>query len=129
MLEIADLQTRYAKCLASNDHGVRGWSCGHIVELDAYNLDSMHKIAAKLTDDDDWVKLNAVGALSVFANAADEVIGRLQAVKTDNEQLLERIRKSVEVLQKAQPDEAARREYQQSLAAIHAFVVARRQGP
>ena len=52
VLEIADLQTRYAKCLASSDRTVRGWSCGHIARLDPYNADSMRKIATMLDDDD-----------------------------------------------------------------------------
>lgn len=128
VLEIEDLQIRYAKCLTGNDRTVRGWSCGHIAELDPYNADSMQKIATKLNDDDDWVKLNAAGALSHFTSTADEVIGKLQAVETDDDRLQARIRKSIEVLQKAQPNEAARKEYQQSLTSIHAFVVTQRQG-
>ena len=127
VLEIADLQARYAKCLTSNDRTVRGWSCGHIARLDPYNAHSMREIVAKLNDDDDWVKLNAAGALSLFTGMADEVIEKLQGVKSDNEQLQKRIQKSVEWLQNAPPDEAARKEYQQSLASIHAFVAKLRQ--
>jgi hypothetical protein len=128
VLEIADLQTRYAKCLTSDDRTVRGWSCGHIARLDPYNADSMRKIAIKLDDGDNWVKLNAAGALSVSTIMADEVIGKLNTVKTDDEQLQKRIRRSIELLQKAQPDDAAHKEHQQSLASIHAFIVIQRQG-
>jgi hypothetical protein len=129
VLEIADLQARYAKCLASGDRTVRGWSCSHIARLDSYNAESMRQVADKLDDDDNWVKLNAAGALSLFTGLADEVIQQLQAVKTDDEQLQMRIAKSIEVLQNAQLDEAARREHQQQLESIHAFIVTFRQGP
>ena len=60
VLEIADLKTRYAKCLASKDRTVRGWCCSHIAGLDPYDEESVRQIASKLNDDDDWVKLNAV---------------------------------------------------------------------
>jgi len=126
VLEIADLQIRYAKCLSSSDKTVRGWSCGHIALLDPYNVDSMRKIAGRLDDQVDWVKLNAAGTLSQFTSAADEVIQKLQAVKTDDRRLQERIKKSIESLHKAQPKETARKEHQQLLTSIHAFVVSRR---
>jgi hypothetical protein len=125
VLEISDLQKRYAKCLNSKDRTVRGWSCGHIAELDPYNAESMRKIVAKL-DDDDWVKLNAVGALSVFTSLADEIIGKLQAVKTDDDKLKERIQQTIETLHDAMPNERARKEYKKSLESIHAYLVAQR---
>jgi hypothetical protein len=127
VLEIADLKTRYAKCLASKDRGVRGWCCGHIAELDPYDEESMRQVASRLDDSDNWVKLNAVGALSVFTSNSDDVIGRLKSVETKDRRLQERIGNTVEVLQKAEPDDAGRRGYQESLASIHAFVVAQRQ--
>jgi hypothetical protein len=123
VLEIADLQTRYAKCLASDNRTVRGWSCGHIARLDPYDTNSMHKIATKLDDDDNWVKLNAAGALSQYAIASEVVIKQLQAVKTNDEQLQARVSQTLEDLQRAEPDEAAQKEYQQTLASIHNFVV------
>lgn len=128
VLEIADLQSRYAKCMTSKDRGVRGWSCGHVAQLDPYSADSMRRIATLLDDGDDWVKLNAVGALSVFTGVAEEAIRKLRTVKTDDEQLQKQIGKSIELLQKAQPTNTARKEYQQSLASIHDFIVTKRQG-
>ena len=82
----------------------------------------MRKILARL-DDDQWVKLNAVSALSGFTSFADEVIGNLQAVKTDDEKVKERIRQTIETLRTAQPSESARKDYEQSLTSIHAFLV------
>jgi hypothetical protein len=128
VLEIADLQARYAKCLASGDRTVRGWSCSHIARLDPYNAESMRQVADKLADNDNWVKLNAAGALSLFTGLAEEVIEKLQAVETDDEQLQTRIAKSIEALQSAQPGESARQEHQQQLESIHAFIVPHRQG-
>jgi hypothetical protein len=126
VLEIANLQIRYAKCLASSNQTVRGWSCGEIARLDPYDSDAMRKIAARLDDQVDWVKLNAAGALAQFTSAAEEVIEKLQAVRTADKQLQERITTSIESLHKVQPNETARREYQQLRASIHAFVVSRR---
>jgi hypothetical protein len=126
VLEIANLQIRYAKCLASSNQTVRGWSCGEIARLDPYDSDAMRKIAARLDDQVDWVKLNAAGALSQFTSTAEEVIEKLQAVRTDDKQLQERITTSIESLRKVQPNQTARKEYQQLLASIHAFVVSRR---
>jgi hypothetical protein len=126
VLEIANLQIRYAKCLTSSNQTVRGWSCGEIARLDPYDSDSMRKIAARLDDQVDWVKLNAAGALSQFTSTAEEVIEKLQAVRTDDKQLQDRITTSIESLRRMQPNETARKEYQQLLASIHAFVVSRR---
>ena len=127
LLQIADLQTRYAKCLASKDDTVRGWCCGHIARLDPYNSDSMEQVARKLDDDDDWVKSNAVGAMSLFTGVAGQAIEKLKAVKTDNAQLQEQIQKSIERLQQARLDEASRKEHELALESIHAFVSVLRQ--
>jgi hypothetical protein len=97
--------------------------CFPIAELDPYDPESIENIAAKLHDDDDWVKSNAAGALSLFKGMPDEAIEKLEAVKTDNDQLQKKIQKSIEVLQIVEPNEAARQHFQQSLAAIHTFVV------
>jgi hypothetical protein len=127
VLEIADLQARYAKCLDSGDRTVRGWCCGHIARLDPYNADSMRKVANKLEEDDEWVKSNAVGALSIYTGVANEAIAKLQAVTPEDERLKERIRQSIEVLQKAEPEEAVRKEFQLTLESIHAFLDKHRQ--
>jgi hypothetical protein len=126
VLEISDLQKRYSKCLTSKDRTVRGWSCVHIAALDPHNADSMRLMVARL-DDDDWVKLNAVSALSGFTSLADEVIGKLRAVKTDDEKLKVRIQQTIETLRTAQPSESARKDYEQSLESIHVFLVTQRQ--
>jgi len=128
VLEIADLQTRYAKSLASGDQTVRGWACGELARLDPHDAKSMRKIAAKLDDKVDWVKLNAAGALTLFASEAEEVVEKLQAVKTDDEQLQKRIATSIDTLRNAKPKEATRKEFQQLLGSIHEFVVSQRQG-
>jgi len=125
VLEISDLQKRYIKCLNSKDQSVRGWSCGHIAELDPYNAEAMQQIVAKL-DDDEWVKLNAISALSVFTSFADEVIGKLRAVKTDDDKVKERIQQTIETLQNAVPNDSARKEFKQSLESIHTYLLAQR---
>jgi hypothetical protein len=127
LLEIADLQTRYAKCLASKNRTVRGWCLNDIAHLDRYNRDSMEKVASMLGDEDDWVKLNAAGAMSIFTGVADQAIEKLKAVKTDNAELQKRIQLSIVYLQREQLDEGSRKEYDQALESIHAFVMAQRQ--
>lgn len=127
VLEIADLQTRYAKCLASKEDTVREWCCGSIARLDSYNSDSMEQVARTLDDEDDWVKLNAAGAMSLFTGVADQAIEKLKAVKTDNAELRQRIQKSIERLQQERLDDASRKEHEQALASVHAFVTAQRQ--
>jgi len=126
VLEIADLKTRYAKSLASSHQSVRGWTCGEIAGLDPYDAQSMRRIAAKLDDQVDWVKLNAAGALAVFTSHAKEVVQKLQAVETDEEQLRERIAASIDSLRKAEANESVRKEYEELLASIHTFVVGQR---
>ncbi len=126
VVELADLQRQYTQCLASDDRDIRGWSCFPLAQLDPYDGESMRKIASLLDADDEWVKLNAASALAQFTGVADEAIARLRAVKTDNGQLRERVERSIELLQQAQPSAAARKEYEQTLTAIHAFVAAQR---
>ena len=109
VFEIADLQNRYIKGLTSNNRTVRGWSCGHIARLNPYDADTMRKIAALLNDHDNWVKLNAAGALSVSTGVAREAIERLQAIKTDDEKLQKRISQSIDTLQKSEPNETVRK--------------------
>ena len=123
VVEIADLQNRYVRCLSSSDRTVRGWSCSEIARLDPYYAESMEKVAAKLHDDDDWVKLNAAGALSLFTGVPRDAIEKLEAVKTNNDELQKRIQQSIDVLHSTKPNEVARQQFQQSLTAIHAFVV------
>ena len=129
VMEVADLEQQYAKCLTNDDRSIRGWSCFPLAQLDPYDGKSMQKIAALLETDDEWVKLNAAGALAQFTGVADEAIEKLRAVKTDNDQLRERIERSIDELQQAQPDAAAQEKYQQTLAAIHKFVAAHRGAP
>jgi hypothetical protein len=125
LLEIADLQTRYAKCLASKARMVRGWCLNDIAQLNPHNPDSMEQVARMLEDEDDWVKSNAAGAMSRFTGLADQAIERLKAVKSDDAVLQVQVRRSIERLQQDRLDEASGKEYEQALASIHAFVTAR----
>lgn len=129
VLEIADLQVRYAKSLASSNQNVRGWSCGELARLNPYDTETMRKIATKLDDEADWVRLNAAGALKLFTRDSAEVIKKLKAVKTDDRPLQVRIAEAIDTLQEASPDDAARRQHDQQLAAIHAYVANLRKSP
>ncbi|TWT65926.1 hypothetical protein Pla123a_48370 [Posidoniimonas polymericola] len=124
VLELADLQTRYAKALESTDQSVRGWTCGRIASLDPYRRESMQAIARMLNDSDDWVRLNAAGALATFTTFSDEAIHELEAVETNDEKLQERIDKSIQQLRDSQHEPDKQQAFQQQLDAIHAYVEA-----
>src|SRR5207245_1530338 len=70
----------------SSDKTVRGWGCGALSALDAYDKESLETIAARLKDDDMWVRLNAAGALATFGSRARSALDLLrEAAKRDGE--------------------------------------------
>jgi len=122
VLEIADLQSRYAKSFDSTNQSVRGWACGELTQLNVYDDKSMQLVAKQLDDNEDWVKLNAAGSLAEFTHLAKEAIQKLEATKTDDKQVLDRISQSIETLKTAKPDKKEREAFEKSLQLIHAFV-------
>lgn len=122
VLEIADLQIRYSKGLESNDRTVRGWSCGHIARLDPYSDESMRRLVSMLSDSDDWVKLNAAGALASYTEFSEEVIRELEAVTTNDDRLRKRVKQSARKLRESQREPNEREEFQQQLTSIHTYI-------
>ncbi len=125
VLQVADLKQRYANGLNSTHTDVRGWTCGIIAALDQYDESSMQTIAKVLNDKDNWVKLNAAGALSEFSTHRTEAAKALQAVCTDDDQLKERIQSSIQKLNGTALPFAGRETHQMQLNAISRFLEAR----
>lgn len=122
VLDIIDLQERYAKSFGSSDQSVRGWACGELARLNVYDEKSMKKIADQLKDGESWVQLNAAGALKLFTHQADEAISKLKAVTSEDDRLKDRIAETIESLESAEPDDKARKAYESSLKSIHDYV-------
>jgi len=128
VLQLADLKARYEKSLKSTHTDVRGWTCGQIAALDQYDAASMQKIAAMLDDDDDWVKLNAAGSLSVFSAHASEVEKALRNVETDDVQLKARIESTLNALQESVASKEEHDSHDAMLSDIAKFISAHRNG-
>ncbi len=128
LLQLADLKARYEKSLKSTHTDVRGWTCGQIAALDQYDAASVQKIAAMLNDDEDWVKLNAAGALSVFTAHASEAEKALRSVQTDDVKLKDRIASTLKTLQESVASKEERDSHDEMLSGIAKFTAAHRSG-
>jgi len=128
LLQLADLKARYEKSLKSTHTDVRGWTCGQIAALDQYDAASVQKIAAMLNDKQDWVKLNAAGALSVFTAHASEAEKALRSVETDDVKLKDRIESTLKTLQESVVSKEERDSHDEILAGIAKFTAAHRSG-
>ena len=128
VLQLADLKARYEKSLKSTHTDVRGWTCGQIAALDQYDAASVQKIAAMLNDDEDWVKLNAAGALSVFSAHASEAEKALRNVETDDVKLKERIESTLKTLHESVSSKEERDSHAEMLSGIAKFTLAHRHG-
>lgn len=122
VLQLADLKARYEKGLKSTHLDVRGWTCGQIAALDQYDAESVKKIATMLNDDDNWVKLNAAGALGVFSAHASEAEKALRNVKTDDAKLTERIETTLKTLRESVVSKEEHDLHDEMLSAIAKFV-------
>ena len=106
---------------------VRGWGAGELAGLDPYSTENLAAIATLLKDKDDWVRLNAVGALTVFGKKAESVLPALrELVGTKDKNLKSDAEKAIEEIQHAKVDEAAEREHGEILKKISRFRNSRR---
>jgi hypothetical protein len=130
LLEIADLQMRSSKLLDGRDPGVRIRGCHEIAELDPYSVAAMHSVAKMLNDADDRVKSGAVSALAQFKDmpidVANELVEKLQSVRSDDARLQKQIAALVESLRK-EASAAARARQREAIGDIRSFVAARRE--
>ncbi|MFN0055358.1 MAG: HEAT repeat domain-containing protein [Planctomycetales bacterium] len=75
---LGELKRRYAAALDSTDKTVRGWGTNEFATLDRYDPNSLATVVQMLDDEDDWVRLNAAGALAQFGAQAGSAVERLQ---------------------------------------------------
>jgi hypothetical protein len=122
VLELSDLSKRCLQGLESTDKTVRGWGAGVLARLDPYNSKSMTAIARLLEDEDNWVRLNAAGALAVFGKKAKSVVPALRACSTtDDERLKAHAQKVIEEIGRAEDTSMAERKHREILRRISRF--------
>lgn len=127
VIEIRDLKKRYHQGLLSSDKTVRGWGAGRLARLDPYDNANLERIIKLLKDDDQWVRLNAVGALTYFGRKARPAIPALkECSKTANEQLKTYIDKSIRQIENAKDKTTLEKQHKILLRRIHNFVKALR---
>lgn len=122
IVDLADLSRRYREALTSKDKTVRGWGAGHLAQLDPYNAENLMSVAKLLKDEDDWVRLNAVGAVAIFGKKAESVLPVLREMLiTEDKTLKTSVEKTIEEIQQAKDTTAAEQEYRLIQEKIHEF--------
>lgn len=123
VIELRDLKNRHREALLSKDKTVRGWGAGCLARLDPYDKQSIETIGGLLSDEDDWVRLNAVIALSVFGSKAQSMLPSLrECMKTNNESLRKQIEQTIPKIEKAKDTTQAEKQHDILLAEITKFV-------
>jgi HEAT repeats len=122
IVDLADLSRRYREALASKDKTVRGWGTGQLAHLDPYDAENLAAISKLLKDEDDWVRLNAAGALAVFGKKAESVLPALrESLNTKDKQLKTRIEKTIDEIQQANDNTPTEKEHRAILKTIRDF--------
>jgi hypothetical protein len=128
VIEIRDLKKRYHEGLLSSDKTVRGWGAGRLASLDPYDKDNLERIVRLLEDDDEWVRLNAAGALIHFGRKARPAIPALkECSKSANEGLRKQIEKSIHQIQTSEDKSSLEKQHRRQLRQIRSFVEALKQ--
>lgn len=126
---LKELKARYRDALDSTDQTVRGWTCGSLASLDAYDEENVAAIALMLKDQEEWVRLNAAGALAAFGTRGKAALPALRTARAAaGEELVKRIDETIQGIEKAGPDTAAAERHYKALRDIEKFVEAKRGG-
>lgn len=124
---LKELKARYRDALDSTDQTVRGWTCGSLAELDAYDEESVAAIAKMLQDEQEWVRLNAAGALSAFGPRGKGALPALRGARAGaGEDLVKRIDETIQEIETAPPDAAVAERQYKTLDEIEKFVEAKK---
>jgi len=123
VIELRDLKKRHRDALLSKDKTVRGWGAGRLARLDPYDKQNLESVAELLNDKDDWVRLNAVGALSAFGRKAQSMLPALrECLKTDDENLRKRVEQTIQKIENAKDTTDQEKHHSILLAEISKFV-------
>jgi len=123
VIELCELKKRYREALLSEDKTVRGWGAGCLARLDQYDKQSLETIAGLLNDKDDWVRLNAVMALSVFGRKAQSTLPSLrECLATNDEPLRKQVEQTIQKIGNAEDTDGQEKQHGILLAEITKFV-------
>ncbi len=103
---LAEVKRRTREGLKSTDKTVRGWGTGVLAALDRFDPEIREAVVIMLKDEDNWVRLNAAGALSYMGRTALPAVPQLrELLKSDDAQLREQAQQSIKEIEAA-PDQA-----------------------
>jgi hypothetical protein len=123
LVSIDELSARARKGITSKDQNVRGWSAGIIAQHDSFSAENLAAIEKLLADDQDWVRLNAAGAIVLFGAKAKPALPALKAcLERDDESLKKRAKESIDTIEAAQAESQREREHAAAVAKIKEFI-------
>ncbi len=127
LVTTAELGRRHREAIAaSSDTTVRGWGAGQLARIDPYSSENMAAIAKLLDDKDNWVRLNAAGALAVFGRKAAPLVPKVrESLTSGDKRLAEAAQRTIASIEKAPDTAAEEREHQAIQEKIARFVEAR----
>lgn len=124
---VEELGRRYRDALASKDKTVRGWGAGHLARLDPYSAENLAAVAKLLKDEDNWVRINAVGAVAVFGKKAEPLLPTLrEMLTTDDSRLNDQVARTIEAIQQAKDTASAEKAFNATEKRIRAFLESRK---
>ncbi len=128
VVDTAEVAKRVTEGLTtSKDKTVRGWGCGQLVSLDPYSSENLATIAKMLGDEDDWVKLNAVGCLATFGKKGEPFLPKLREFQeSKDESLSSAAKRAIGEIEKAEDQTASEKSHREMLEKIHRFVANRK---
>jgi hypothetical protein len=129
VLTLSEVKQRTREGLKSGDKTVRGWGAGVLAYLDPYDTESRDLIVKLLDDQDNWVRLNAAGAVTLFGKKAEPALPALRrAMAGDDKSLKERAQESIQKIETAEDRADAEREHQRQMEQINRVVAKLREG-
>ncbi len=127
LVSIDEISARARKGIASTDQSVRGWSAGVIAHHDSFAPENLKAIEKLLADDNDWVRLNAAGAVALYGAKAKSALPALKAcLERKDEGLKQRAQESIATIEAAKGDPDRERNYQAAVAKINEYIAAQK---
>lgn len=123
----AELSARIRQGSESKDQSVKGWSAGVLAAHDPFEAANLAVVQKLLADDNDWVRLNAAGAITLFGPAAKAALPALKAcLERKDENLKKRAAESIAAIEAVADRAAAEREHAAAVKKIDEFVATQR---